>query len=215
MKRLILFCTAGLFVFFLNSCSGDKSTYASIETPQGTMVVRLFNTTPQHRDNFIRLAQEGFYDSLMFHRVINGFMIQGGDPQSKFAGPQDQLGFGGPGYTVPAEIVGPKHFKGALAAARDMNPEKRSSGSQFYIVHGNTVNDSTLDNLELQKGITYTKEERDLYKKIGGAPFLDNDYTVFGEVVEGMEVIDAIARVPKGRADRPLTDVRMKVSIVK
>jgi len=213
MKRFILFCTAGLLMFFLNSCSSDDSTYASIETSYGTMVVRLFNSTPQHRDNFIRLANEGFYDSLMFHRVISGFMIQGGDPNSKFAGPQDQLGFGSPGYTLDAEI-GALHFKGALAAARDMNPEKRSSGSQFYIVHGNNVNDSTLDNIELQKGIVYTPEERDLYKKVGGAPFLDGDYTVFGEVVEGMEVIDAIAAVPKGRADRPVTDVRMKVNII-
>ncbi len=213
MKRLIIIFSAAWMLLQLSSCSRDDSTYASIETDYGTMVVRLFNSTPKHRDNFIRLANEGFYDSLMFHRVISGFMIQGGDPQSKFAGPGDQLGFGGPGYKVDAEI-GALHFKGALAAARDMNPEKRSSGSQFYIVHGNSVNDSTLDNLELQKNLMYTAEERALYKELGGAPFLDGDYTVFGEVVEGMEVIDAIAAVPKGRADRPVTDIRMKVQII-
>lgn len=213
MKRLIIFFSLTLTFLQFNSCSRDNSTYASIETDYGTMIVRLFDSTPIHRDNFIRLAEESFYDSLMFHRVISGFMIQGGDPQSKFAGPQDQLGFGGPGYTLEAEI-GALHFKGALAAARDGNPQKRSSGSQFYLVHGNPVNDSTLDNLELQKNIVYTPEERELYKRVGGAPFLDGDYTVFGEVVEGMEVIDAIANVAKGRADRPLQDVRMKVRIV-
>lgn len=213
MKRLIIFFSMTFMLLQFNSCNTDNSTYASIETDYGTMVVRLFDSTPTHRDNFIRLAEESFYDSLMFHRVISGFMIQGGDPQSKFAGPQDQLGFGGPGYTLEAEI-GALHFKGALAAARDGNPQKRSSGSQFYIVHGNPVNDSTLDNLELQKNIAYSSEERELYKRVGGAPFLDGDYTVFGEVVEGLEVIDAIANVAKGRADRPLQDVRMKVSIV-
>lgn len=208
----------GLFLIlalaFASSCNpGDGSTYALVETEFGNMKLRLFNSTPQHRDNFIKLANEGFYDSLMFHRVIDGFMIQGGDPDSKNATPGQRLGGGGPGYTVPAEIGAP-HIKGALAAARTQNPEKRSSGCQFYIVHGKPQSDAQLDNFQRQKNITYGEEQRKLYKELGGSPMLDMEYTVYGEVVEGLDIIDKIAKVMKDRSDRPTEDVRMKVRIL-
>jgi len=208
----------GLFLIFAlafaSSCnSGDGHTYAMVETEFGNMKLRLFNGTPQHRDNFIKLAKEGFYDDLLFHRVIDGFMIQGGDPDSKNAPAGQRLGGGGPGYTIPAEIGAP-HIKGALAAARTPNPEKNSSGSQFYIVHGKSLNDGQLDNYQRQKNITYSDEQRKLYKELGGSPMLDMEYTVYGEVVEGLEIIDKIAKVMKDRSDRPIEDVRMKVRIL-
>lgn len=208
----------GLFLIFAlafaSGCdTGDGNTYALVETEYGNMKLRLFNSTPGHRDNFVKLANEGFYDSLLFHRVINGFMIQGGDPDSKNAAAGQRLGGGGPGYTIPHEIGAP-HIKGALAAARTSNPEKNSSGCQFYIVHGKPQSDAQLDNFQRQKNITYSEEQRKLYKELGGSPMLDMEYTVYGEVVEGMEVIDAIAKVQKDGSDRPLQDVRMKVRIL-
>lgn len=207
-----------LFAFSaITSCNtGDGYTYAEIKTTQGTMKVKLFNSTPQHRDNFIKLANEGFYEDLLFHRVIKGFMAQGGDPESRGAAPGKRLGSGGPGYTIPAEIGAP-HIKGALSAARTggaSNPEKRSSGSQFYIVSGKPVNDAQLNQFEQQKGIKYSEKQRELYKKLGGAPFLDMDYTVYGEVVEGLEVIDKIEAV-QTQSDRPLEDVKMNIKILK
>jgi cyclophilin family peptidyl-prolyl cis-trans isomerase len=195
-------------------CNNDPYTYAVIETEFGDMKVKLYNTTPLHRDNFIKLANEGFYDGLLFHRVINNFMIQGGDPDSRTATPEQPLGMGGPGYRVDAEI-GALHLKGALAAARDGNPEKRSSGSQFYIVHGRPVTDDELNQVEQFKNMTYTPEQRQLYKELGGYPSLDNDYTVFGEVIEGLDVIDRIAAVPTGQGNRPVQDVRMNVQVLK
>jgi peptidyl-prolyl cis-trans isomerase B (cyclophilin B) len=195
-------------------CNNDPYTYAVIETEFGDMKVKLYNTTPLHRDNFIKLANEGFYDGLLFHRVINNFMIQGGDPDSRTATPEQGLGMGGPGYRVDAEI-GALHLKGALAAARDGNPQKRSSGSQFYIVHGRPVTDAELDQVEQMRNFTYTPEQRQLYKELGGYPSLDGDYTVFGEVVEGIDVIDRIAAVPTGQANRPVQDVRMNVRVLK
>ena len=191
----------------------DDHTYAEIETDFGTMKVMLYNSTPNHRDNFIKLANEGFYDGLLFHRVIDGFMLQGGDPDSKNAAPGQALGQGGPGYQIDHEIGAP-HIRGALAAARTQNPQKRSSGSQFYIVQGSPVDDNTLNQMEQQKGIKYNDAQRQLYKELGGAPFLDNDYTVYGEVVDGFDVIDKIAQVPKGQADRPVQDVKMTVRIL-
>lgn len=189
-----------------------------IETEFGNMLVWLYDSTPQHRDNFLKLAEEGYFDSLLFHRVISGFMIQGGDPNSRNAQPGEPLGMGGPGYTVPAEFVDTLvHVKGALAAARtgdQVNPEKRSSGSQFYIVQGKAVNDRELDIIESRKGFRYSTEQRKTYAEKGGTPFLDRDYTVFGEVIEGLEVIDKIATVPKDNRDRPLKDVRMKVRVI-
>ena len=217
MKIRILLLSFFLGLLMLTSCGGDDYTYAEIETDFGTMKVKLYNTTPQHRDNFIKLANEGFYDDLLFHRVIKGFMIQGGDPNSKDAPAGKQLGGGGPGYTIPAEINA-LHFKGALAAARTPdagNPEKRSSGSQFYIVQGNPLVDAQLNAIEKQKGIKYSADQRALYKEIGGRPDLDNEYTVYGEVVEGLDVIDKIAEVQVAPGNRPLKDVKMKVRILK
>ncbi len=216
MRKLIGLLFIVCLIAFSSCGGGDPYTYANIETDFGTMKVRLFNSTPQHRDNFIKLANEGFYEDLLFHRVINGFMIQGGDPDSKDAPLTKRLGGGGPGYQIPAEIGAP-HVKGALAAARTggpQNPEKKSSGSQFYIVHGKPVNDAQLSQFEKSKNITYNPKQKELYKKLGGAPFLDMEYSVFGEVIEGMDVIDKIAAVPK-QGERPTQDVKMKVSIVK
>ncbi|HLF64542.1 MAG TPA: peptidylprolyl isomerase [Saprospiraceae bacterium] len=194
------------------SCGGEEYQYVLIETEYGNMKVKLFNETPQHRDNFVKLVKENYYDDLLFHRVINGFMIQGGDPNSKNAAQVAPLGAGGPGYQIPAEI-GEPHFKGALGAARNSNPEKASSGSQFYLVQGRAVDDTMLDGIASQRGITYTEEQRKLYKEHGGTPQLDGEYTVFGEVVEGLDVIDKIAAVQTGQGDRPVQDVKMKIKM--
>lgn len=191
-------------------------TRVKITTDFGVMIVRLYDKTPQHRDNFIKLANEHFFDSLLFHRVIQGFMIQGGDPQSKYAEPGQQLGMGDVGYTIPAEFdTSLFHKKGALAAARTPNPAKASSGCQFYIVQGNILTDADINNMEMGKGIKYTAKQRNIYKTIGGTPFLDQDYTVFGEVESGLEVVDKIAAVPKAPGDRPIGDVRMKIEVIK
>ncbi len=190
-----------------------------IDTRYGSMLVELYENTPGHRDNFTKLANEGFYDSLLFHRVIDGFMVQGGDPNSRNAGQNVRLGSGGPGYQIDAEILPENvHIKGALAAARQgdaTNPNRKSSGSQFYIVHGNTVTDASLDNIEYRTGISYTKEQRASYLENGGTPFLDMGYTVFGKVIEGLEVIDMIAETETKPGDRPVEDVEMKITIIK
>lgn len=190
-----------------------------IETDYGTMTVQLSNATPQHRDNFIKLAEEGYFDELLFHRVIEGFMIQGGDPTSKNAKPEQPLGTGGPGYTIPAEFVDSLvHVKGALSAARQgdqVNPEKRSSGSQFYIVQGKPLSKDELEMIEARKGIRYSPDQRETYTTIGGTPFLDREYTVFGRVIDGLEVIDKIAAVATDSRDRPAADVKMKVRVIK
>ena len=241
-----------------------------IKTSYGNMKVRLYDETPQHRDNFLKLVEESFYDSLLFHRVIEGFMIQGGDPESRQAPAQKRLGNGGPGYTIPAEIVYPQYFhkKGVLAAARQgdqVNPEKRSSGSQFYIVQGKTFSEEGLDSLATSLGerklqgkmfelitpfqdslmrmqtrgdqegfqalIAKIREEaqnslkdeapasipqelREAYTSVGGVPFLDQGYTVFGEVEEGLDVIDKIAAVETDSYDRPLQNVTLSMEII-
>jgi cyclophilin family peptidyl-prolyl cis-trans isomerase len=191
-------------------------TRVKITTDSGVMVIRLYDKTPQHRDNFIKLANEHFFDSLIFHRVISQFMIQGGDPQSKHAQPGQMLGSGDVGYTIPAEFdTSLFHKKGALAAARTENPAKASSGCQFYIVQGKTWSDADLNNMEMQRGVKYSPAQRKIYKTTGGVPFLDMGYTVFGEVESGMEVIDKIASVPKGPQDRPLGDVHMYIQVIK
>ncbi|MCO4805477.1 MAG: peptidylprolyl isomerase [Flavobacteriales bacterium] len=264
-----------LTVLFLSlallSSAQEKRPRLLIETSEGNMVIELYNETPQHRDNFLKLAKDGFYDGTIFHRVIKEFMIQGGDPGSKEAGATN-LGSGGPGYTVEAEIL-PQfiHKKGALSAARQgdqANPERRSSGSQFYIVQGKISDDPMLEQMELRcnqaltqqvqraffmapenkeyleriqkaqterdevalkslsdevqpmiearmkdKGFKYTQDHKDLYKTIGGTPFLDQQYTVFGEVVEGLDVIDKIAAV-ETNSDRPLSDIKMTVKLL-
>lgn len=235
-----------------------------IKTTEGNLTVRLFGDTPHHRDNFVKLAKEGYYNGVLFHRVINEFMVQTGDPDSKTASAGKMLGSGGPGYDIEAEIVYPTHFhkRGALAAARQgdqVNPERRSSGSQFYIVTGKAYNDSTLNQMErqlqmMQKQNIFndlarehrdsimtlrrnrdqaglqalqdelvaitekkaaeaparlTAEQREAYTTTGGTPHLDNQYTVFGEVVDGMDVIDKIEKVETDSHDRPLKDVKI------
>ncbi|PHN03033.1 peptidylprolyl isomerase [Flavilitoribacter nigricans] len=202
-----------LLMLGFSSCQKDEFTHAEIMTDFGNIEVILYNSTPKHRDNFIKLANEGYYDDLLFHRVVNGFMIQGGDPDSKNAAPGQSLGRGGPGYQIDAEIGAP-HFRGALAAARDGNPLKKSSGSQFYIVQGRPVTEEALTQMENQKSLKYSPEQRQVYVNDGGSPFLDGDYTVFGEVVSGMEVIDKIAELNTDSNNRPTEDVRMKVRIL-
>ena len=193
-----------------------KECLVRIETPQGDMIARLSDRTPQHQDNFVKLVEQNFYDDLLFHRVIQGFMIQGGDPNSKGAGPNAQLGGGGPGYQIPAEFdAGLAHVKGALAAARTNNPEKKSSGSQFYIAQGRAVTEGELNNQEASTGVRYPSEVREAYLRDGGVPFLDQNYTVFGHVIEGLDVIDKIAAVATGRGDRPREDVPMKISLIR
>ena len=257
-----------LATFLMSGCAQKKDHLVTIKTSYGDMVAILYDETPKHKENFIKLAKEHYYDSLLFHRVIEGFMIQGGDPESKNAGMNRRLGNGGPGYTIPAEF-NPKliHEKGALSAARlgdAINPEKASSGSQFYIVHGTKHTEEQLkvdpqklnqslqqffqkpensayrDSLttfvqrrdekgfqayleslrpvvEKQLGISV---ERDIspeivekYKTVGGTPQLDGQYTVFGKVISGLEVIDKIATAPRGANDRPLEDIRMTITV--
>lgn len=195
----------------------DGAIRIKISTDSGTVIVKLYDSTPLHRDNFAKLVREGFYDSLMFHRVIPEFMIQGGDPNSKNAPANVGLGNGGGDMErIPAEFNKSLiHKRGVLAAARDNNPEKASSACQFYLVQGKIPNDTELDMVELRKGIKYTPEQREIYKKVGGTPFLDMDYTVFGEVESGMEVIDKIAGVKRDGNNRPLGDVRMHMELLK
>ncbi|MBB4078899.1 peptidyl-prolyl cis-trans isomerase B (cyclophilin B) [Lewinella aquimaris] len=193
-----------------------KECLIRIETPQGDMLARLSDLTPQHQDNFVKLTEEEFYDGLLFHRVIEGFMLQGGDPDSKNASPGSRLGSGGPGYQVPAEFdPSLAHVKGAIAAARTNNPQKLSSGSQFYIVQGRPVTENELNSQESQTGVRYPSEVREAYLQNGGVPFLDQNYTVFGQVIEGLDVIDKIAAVATGAGDRPKEDVSMKISLVR
>jgi len=173
-----------------------KECLVRIETSEGNMIARLSDATPQHQDNFVKLVEQSFYDDLLFHRVIDGFMLQGGDPNSRGAGPDVRLGTGGPGYQIPAEFVDSlAHVKGALAAARTNNPKKLSSGSQFYIVSGRTVTDAELNKQEAATGVRYPSAIREEYLEKGGVPFLDQGYTVFGQVIEGLDVIDKIANV--------------------
>lgn len=249
----------------------DKETLVRLETTSGNITVKLYDETPEHRDNFIKLAKEGTYEGTLFHRVIKDFMIQAGDPESKNAPKGKALGTGDVGYTLPAEFVYPKYFhkKGALSAARqgdNVNPEKRSSGCQFYIVTGTLFNDSTLLDMEnrirenkvgqifnklaqehmkeiykmrkandeeglyeLQEKLIaqaeeeaakgpefrFTPEQVKAYTTVGGTPHLDGDYTVFGEVVEGMDVVDKIQQVKTNRSDRPEEDVKIvKVKVL-
>jgi cyclophilin family peptidyl-prolyl cis-trans isomerase len=199
----------------------DRRRNVELTTNYGVMVIRLSDSTPLHRDNFLKLVKAHYYDSVLFHRVIKNFMIQGGDPDSKHAQKGQPLGNGGPGYTIPAEFrVTLFHKKGVIAAARDDNPEKASSGSQFYIVQGKKFTDGALDTLEtvrLKRKIP--ADQREVYKTIGGTPHLDQSYTVFGEVVKGLDVVDKIAAVPTSKGpdtDRPVEDVRIiKAKLIK
>ena len=194
-----------------------KNSYVRIKTIKGECIIRLYNETPLHRDNFLKLAKEGFYNGTLFHRVIRQFMIQGGDPDSKIAKAGQLLGEGDLGYTIPAEFRDSLfHKKGVLAAARDNNPEKASSSCQFYIVQGKTYTDEELDRIEQSRlqGRKIPQWQREIYKTTGGTPFLDQNYTVYGEVVKGIEMVDDIAAVTTDQNDRPLEDISMKVSIL-
>lgn len=272
MKKIPVLLALFLAVQF--SCSAQKQptneTRVEIETNYGKMVFKLYNETPLHRDNFVKLINDGYFNDLLFHRVIHHFMIQGGDPDSRHAAPGQRLGSGSPGYTVEAEI-NPKFFnkKGALAAARQgdqVNPEKRSSGSQFFIVQGEMYRPGQLDSLEVQlnnrrlqtvsqaifrsnqarlaklvqegkrdsvdllvaglreqamkqiqgeAAFRFTAEQREIYTTTGGYPSLDGSYTVFGELIEGFDVLDKIAAAKTDPFDRPETDVKMTVKILK
>ncbi len=198
----------------------DRKRDVELLTTHGTIVLRLYDSTPLHRDNFIRLVKSHYYDSVLFHRVIQNFMIQAGDPNSKNAGTGIALGNGGPSYKIPSEFrVTLFHKKGVLAAARDNNPEKASSGSQFYIVQGKKFSDTGLDSVEenrLKRKLP--QAHREVYKTIGGTPHLDQNYTVFGETVSGIEVVDVIASeaTTKMPPDRPVKDVRiLKTRLIK
>lgn len=276
MRKALFYISIVLLSVGLMSAKGSrkkpKPAFAVIETPYGNMKVKLYGQTPLHKQNFVTLVKEHFYDSLLFHRVIEDFMIQGGDPDSKNAPKGKMLGAGSHGERIPAEFVdGLYHKRGALAAARDNNPEKKSSGCQFYIVQGKVYSNKDLDHIEEQhnasvkqkmlndwlksddskvdqealtklqrarnfaafnhycdslvehlvatnpdaKLFKFSPEQRKTYTTVGGAPFLDGDYTVFGEVVEGLNIIDSIAAVETDRNDRPLNDVMMKMRIVK
>lgn len=201
---------------------GTKERLVEITTDYGVMIAKLYDSTPLHRDNFVKLVQQKFYDSLLFHRVIDQFMIQGGDPTSKTAVEGARLGAGSVrGDRIPAEFkTSFFHKKGALAAARDENPTKASSNCQFYIVQGKSMSQQELDNVYDQRiktsnpSFSYTASQREVYSRIGGTPFLDQSYTVFGEVVSGLDVIDKIAKAPKDATDRPIQNIRMKIRLL-
>lgn len=198
-----------------------KEKLVEMVTNYGTMIIKLSDSTPKHRDNFVKLVKQGFFDSLLFHRVIAGFMIQGGDPNSKYADSTQMLGNGeAPGDMVPAEFKSNLiHKKGALCAARTDNPEKASSNCQFYIVQGKKSDEIELNQIECNvrgnnPAFSYTDAQRKIYSAVGGTPFLDQNYTVFGEVIKGLEVIDKIAAVATDPNDRPLKNVRFKVRML-
>jgi cyclophilin family peptidyl-prolyl cis-trans isomerase len=190
------------------------TTYVVINTEFGDIKIRLYDETPLHKANFIKLAKEGFFNGTLFHRVIKTFMIQGGDPNSKNAQPGQPLGMGDVGYRIPAEFDSTIiHKRGALAAARDGNPQKASSGCQFYITQGKKATDAELDQLT-NMPVTNGRMNKKIYKEIGGTPFLDMNYTVFGEVVSGMDVVDKIIMQPRDGRDRPNNDIKMTVKVV-
>jgi len=222
--RLISFSL--IIAVFLIGCSSSKKvnlkkiegvtkddTIVSINTNKGEIIIKLYNDTPLHKANFIKLINDGNLTNTLFHRVIRGFMIQGGDPESKNAVAGRGYGSGSLGYTIPAELNTTHiHKKGAMSAARtpdNINPEKNSSSIQFFLVQGKPQNDMQLNSQENNSQKKYTKAQRDIYKAIGGAPFLDGNYTCFGEVVLGLEVIDIICALPTNNADRPSEDVKM------
>ncbi|MCE7066223.1 peptidylprolyl isomerase [Dyadobacter sp. CY326] len=196
--------------------TSKKDEVVTIKTEQGTMRLILFDETPKHKANFLKLSKDKFYDGLLFHRVIDDFMIQGGDPNSRNAKPDDMLGKGDNGYKIPAEFS-PKlfHQKGALAAARDNNPAKESSGCQFYIVQGRKWSKNDLDKQAARAARKLTDSQRKVYETIGGTPHLDGSYTVFGQVIDGLDVVDKIGSVEKDERDRPEKNVSMQISVKK
>lgn len=227
LATLLLAATISMAMFGQEQKDLSKCAVVKILTNYGTMKVALYNETPQHRDNFIKLVKSNFYEDVLFHRIIREFMVQAGDPQSKDSTFTGRLGSGGVGYTIPAEFV-PElfHKKGALAAARqgdDVNPEKASSGCQFYIVTGRQFDRKEIDLLERRLKEMYNNPEfhfddnqRLTYMTFGGAPHLDGAYTVFGELIDGFEVLDSIERVKTDPTDRPVEPVRIiSMSIIK
>ncbi|HEY0297893.1 MAG TPA: peptidylprolyl isomerase [Arachidicoccus sp.] len=201
MKKI----TGLFFLFLLINTATDAQKYrAKIYTNEGNILLELFDSTPLHRDNFIKLAKKHFYKATLFHRVIPGFMIQGGDPDSKTAKPAQELGNGDVGYTIPAEFRESYfHQRGALAQARDDNPTKASSGCQFYIVTGKKFTQQALEKEEKRAGVKISEAHEKVYETIGGAPHLDGNYTVYGQVLEGMDVADKIVNQKRDKNDRP------------
>lgn len=265
MKKLLLLTSSFILLF---SCSQYKEDYRNIEilTDKGVIVIRLYNETPKHRDNFVKLSEEKYYDGQIFHRIINNFVVQGGDPTTKDAKPDSLYGNGGPDYLIDAEFVDTLiHKRGAVGMARegdDINPEKKSAGSQFYIVTGKIFTNQQLDALEIKiesknKSNLYkkifdeklalhknqnkidtvslsldvsiafdsiyaalpkfklTEKQRKIYTTIGGIPHLDRNYTVFGEVVQGMDIVDELSAVNTDQNDRPLKDIKFSISVLK
>jgi cyclophilin family peptidyl-prolyl cis-trans isomerase len=221
MKRLLVLNVFLIIISFSLSAQSTKSIkgqHVVIETSMGNMELVLYDDTPLHKENMIKLINEGFFEGQLFHRVINNFMIQGGDPNSVNAPKGQRLGTGGPGYQIAAEIR-PNHIhkKGALSAARqgdNVNPEKKSSGSQFYVVKGQVITVDKLAQLQSQRGLKpFTPKQIEAYTTVGGTPHLDGAYTVFGEVVKGMEIIDAISAVETDNSDRPLNDVIYSIKL--
>lgn len=207
MKKI---CLIICILLGMTTQAQEKETLVLIKTTKGNITVKLYNDTPLHRDNFIKLINEGWYNNSPFHRVINNFMIQGG---------HNEDGSVDPGYTIPAEFrANHIHKKGALAAARQgdqVNPKKASSGCQFYIVQGQVLTEAHIEMYKQRYGLTFTQEQVEAYTTVGGTPHLDGEYTVFGEVVEGLEVIDAIAKVKTGYMDVPVEPVTMTIEILK
>ena len=207
MKKI---CLIICILLGMTTQAQEKETLVLIKTSLGDITVKLYNDTPLHRDNFIKLINEGWYNNSPFHRVINNFMIQGG---------HNQDGSVDPGYTIPAEFRSNHiHKKGALAAARQgdhVNPKKASSGCQFYIVQGQVLTDAHIQMYQQRMGLTFTQEQIEAYTTVGGTPHLDGEYTVFGEVVEGLEIIDKIAKVKTGYMDVPVEAVTMTIEILK
>lgn len=209
MKKIILILAVFISVQ-LFAQTASKETRVIIHTTYGDITIKLYNDTPMHRDNFIELVNNGWYNGSTFHRIIRNFMIQGGG---------NSKGNPDPGYTIPAEFR-PNHIhkKGALSAARkgdQVNPDKESSGSQFYIVQGQVTPTSQLNSMSARSGFVYTEEQKQVYNTIGGTPHLDGGYTVFGEVVSGLDIVDIIASVPTGYGDKPVDEVKMTMEIIK
>ncbi|MDY0360019.1 MAG: peptidylprolyl isomerase [Desulforegulaceae bacterium] len=216
MKSLVLFVlfVAGISLFSAQNAEAQKNVKVILDTDMGEIEIVLYEKTKEHRENFVKLVKEGFYDGLLFHRIIENFMIQGGDPESKNASKDKMLGSGGPGYTIPAEIM-PEYYhkKGAISAARtgdNMNPMRRSSGSQFFIVTGKVYSSEELSMYEKRLNTKFSDEQKQVYTTIGGTPFLDAQYSVFGEVVKGMDVVEKLEKVKTASGDRPLEDVKIK-----
>jgi peptidyl-prolyl cis-trans isomerase B (cyclophilin B) len=213
MKKISLLFTAVVAVSLNVNAQKNK---IKIETEYGNIVLMLYDNTPLNTNNMVKMAKEHFYDSTLFHRCIPQFMIQGGDPESKQAKPGQALGMGGLGTTIPAEINDiAYHKRGAVGVARDQTPDKSGSACQFYLVTGKPFTDAELDNLSKRSGRNYTPQQREVYKTTGGTPHLDGNYTVFGEVIEGMDVVEKISAEPRDANDRPNKDIRMiKVRVI-